>query len=120
MEQFCERIKTIRRYVHPPLSERMFTLWPEGKIIFGEYDIDIPRARALEHRLYDVQISSGLWFVYGREPKEFDFRGVKHVITEDGTPIHGVVYETENMEVSVETFCNREQKATSKPRNSQK
>lgn len=30
------RPRPTRRYLHPPRSERMFTLWAEGKIVFGE------------------------------------------------------------------------------------
>ncbi len=32
------RQKTTRRGLHPTRSERMFTLWLEGKIIFGDVD----------------------------------------------------------------------------------
>ena len=35
IDNMCQRPKTTKRYVHPPYSERMFTLWAEGKIIFG-------------------------------------------------------------------------------------
>ena len=34
-----QRPKTTRRYLHPPKSERMYTLWREGKIIFSEVEV---------------------------------------------------------------------------------
>ena len=92
-DHFCERPKTIRRYVHPPLSERFFTLWAEGKILFGEYDVDRDRSRITEGRDYNLQISCGVWPVLGRENQRMmDFRKVKNVITEDGTPINGLIF----------------------------
>ncbi len=30
------RPRTTRRYLHPPAADRMFTLWTEGKVLFGE------------------------------------------------------------------------------------
>ena len=33
-----QRAKTTRRYIHPPKAERMYTLWADGKIIYGDID----------------------------------------------------------------------------------
>lgn len=112
-DSFCKRPKTIRRYVHPPLSERLFTLWAEGKIIFGEYDVDRDRSRITEGRDYNLQISCGLWPVLGRENQRMlDFRSVKNVITEDGVPIHGLIFQEGDLEIELECFCNSARKST--------
>ena len=31
-----KRSKTTRRYLTPPMSERLYTFWREGKVAFGE------------------------------------------------------------------------------------
>lgn len=112
-DRFCERPKTIRRYVHPPLSERFFSLWAEGKILFGEYDVDRDRSRITEGRDYNLQISCGVWPVLGRENQRMlDFRKVKNVISRDGTPIHGLIFREGDLEVELECFSNSVRKST--------
>lgn len=112
LNHFCQRPKTTRRHVHPPVSERMFTLFAEGKIVFGEHNSDIALSRIIEHRTYFSEMSCAIWPLYGTDYKCFDFRNVKNQITEDGTPIHGVVYQAGDMEFSMECFCNTVRKAT--------
>ena len=65
--------QTTRRYLHPPRAERMFTLWPEGKIIFGEniYQDIIGGSGA---PTYLNLVSSGLWLVHSKYGRKFDFR----------------------------------------------
>ena len=57
------RAKTTRRYITPPMSERLYTFWREGKVAFGEMDV------ALTTRIYKTEIvSAGLWILHGEEP----------------------------------------------------
>ncbi len=112
IQDFCERIKTTRRYLHPPFSERMFTLWAEGKIIFGEHDVELESSRIMEHRVYDQQVSCGIWPLYGEDLNRFDYENVKNTVSEDGTPIHGVILNGGDMELTLECFCNTERKST--------
>lgn len=112
IDNMCERPKTTRRYVHPPYSERMFTLWAEGKIIFGEHDFDLETTNIVEDRIQRHMFSCAMWPFMGTELKGFDFRSVKNTITEDGTPIHAVTYEKENAEFTMEVFCNTARKST--------
>ena len=48
-----QRAKTTRLYVTPPMSERLYTLWREGKMAFGEMDV------ALTTRIYKTEIKKG-------------------------------------------------------------
>ena len=82
--------QTTRRYLHPPRAERMFTLWPEGKIIFGEniYQDIIGGSGA---PTYLNLSSSGIWLVHTKYGRKFDFRKTTNVIRPDGVPIHGIV-----------------------------
>ncbi len=101
-----ERPKTTRRYLHPPRSERLFTLWAEGKLIFGD---------VIDNRegwmYYKTLESCGVWLLYDGG-KQLDFRSVENVITEDGAPIHAVVHRPEGWEIIEEAFCNTARKST--------
>ena len=112
MEILCQRPKTTRRYVHPPYSERMFTLWAEGKVIFGEHDFDLETTNIMEHRIHYRMMSCAMWPVFGTDLVPFDFRSVQNVITEDGTPIHGVAFERDDVAYAMEVFCNSNRKST--------
>lgn len=108
-----KKIKTTRRYLHPPRAERLFTLWPEGKIIFGD-EIDgsdvVDKKQGYEY--YHTLISCGMWLLYGSERKQFDFKTVKYLITEDGAPIHGVEHKVGDLTVTEEAFCDIARLAT--------
>jgi len=106
------RAKTSKRYVHPPLAERMFTLWAEGKILFGDVKIDLKECNIQPEKYFDQFVGGCIWPVYGPQLQRFDFRSAKNVITGDGTPIHGIVFYAGDMEFSVEVFCNTARKAT--------
>jgi len=107
-----DRPKTTRRYLHPPCSERMFTLWAEGKILFGEHDFDLETTNIMEDRIQRRMVSCAIWPVIGRNMEPFDFRSAVNGVTEDGTPIHTISYETGNLAFSIEAFCNTQRKST--------
>ena len=98
------RPKTVCRYIHPPMAERMYTLWPEGKIILGINNtyIDFVGYRKLE--------CSGLWLVHGENDEPFDFRCAKNTVPTDGTPIHGLSFQKNGFHIHLETFCSIGQK----------
>ena len=106
------RAKTSKRYVHPPLAERMFTFWAEGKILCGDVKLDLKECNIQPEKYFDHFVGGCLWPVYGKNLQQFDFRSAKNVITDDGTPIHGIVFQVQNLEFSIEVFCNTERKAT--------
>lgn len=103
--------QTTRRYLHPPRSERMFTLWPEGKIIFGEniYQDIIGGSGA---PTYLNLVSSGIWLVHTKYGRKFDFRKSKNVMQPDGAPIHGIVNRFGGIKMEMEAFCNISRKPT--------
>ncbi len=74
-----QKTKTTRLYVHPPRSERFYTLWREGKLVFSENTQPITD--------YDKQLAGGMWFV-GEEGSAFDFHKNEFFVREDGIPIH--------------------------------
>lgn len=112
INNMCQRPKTTKRYIHPPYSERMFTLWAEGKIIFGEHDFDLETTNIMAERIQRRMVSCAVWPFFGKDMVPFDFHTVKNSITEDGTPIHTVAYELEKITFSMEVFCNTTRKST--------
>ena len=64
---------TTRRYIHCPKAERMYTLWSEGKIIFGEMMESFNG-----EKYWDEVPCSGIWFTYG-DKKQFDFKTISEI-----------------------------------------
>ena len=60
-----QRPKTTRVYIHPPMSNRMYTLWREGKVVLGDAKV------AMNEEYFDL-VSSGIRFLFG--DGELDFR----------------------------------------------
>lgn len=93
-----QRPKTTRRYIHPPMSERMYTMWREGKIMFGENEI------AVRNEYFDL-ISAGMWFLDG-EKKAFDFHDAVIHQREEGIPVHGLGFKLGALDLTIEGFSN--------------
>ena len=66
--------KTTRVYLHPAMSERMFTLWRGGKLLFGEV---LPKYR---EEYFDI-FSAGILFVHGEENEICDHRTARSIST---------------------------------------
>ena len=101
MERFA-RTKTLRRYLHPPLAERMFTMWAEGKIILGE-NPETPGYREYFSKIY----CSGIWFAHGEAREQFDFKEVKNKCYDNGIPIHTIVHNLGTIEAEIEAFSSQ-------------
>ncbi len=91
------RPKTTRRYLHPPLSERLYTIWCDAKIVLGENVADTTND-------YRKQVASGIRFMHGGDRTTFDFRTVKNTIPENGIPHHGLIYETDGLTYRIEAI----------------
>ena len=100
MKDRWQRPITTRRYLNPPRSERLHTLWLEGKLVFGE--IYAPSGT----EVYKNYISSGISFVLDKADGQLDFRRAKSKIRDDGIPIHTVVCEKDGLSVSIEAFSS--------------
>ncbi|MBO5206734.1 MAG: hypothetical protein J6C09_04030 [Clostridia bacterium] len=90
-----QRPKTTRRYIHPPMSERMYTLWREGKFIFGEAE------KAVRNEYFEL-VSAGLTFLRGEASELFDFKSAKIFHREDGIPVHGLGFKLGACDFTVE------------------
>ena len=100
MSKNWKRAKTTRLYIQPPKSERLYTMWREGKICFGENDNPITD--------YLAQVSSAIWFV-DSDGEQLDFQSAEYVMQPDGIPVHGIVNRVGDLQVELETFatCQR-------------
>jgi len=99
---------TTRRYLHPPMSERMVTLWSEGKIILGEVVAEpgpsIPN--------YNTLISCGIWPVLGKDLESLDFRKTENQMQPKGIPVHGIQNVHGNLRLEIEAFCDAARKCS--------
>ncbi len=93
-----QRPKTTRRYIHPPMSERMYTMWREGKIMFGENEV------AVRNEYFDL-VSAGMWFL-DNDMKPFDFHEAIIYHREDGIPVHGLGFKLGALDFSIEAFSD--------------
>ena len=97
--------KTTRRYLQPPRSERLATLWADGSIILGEVvlnsDNTVPD-------YFTETYSFGICPIYGEEASASDFRKVKSFCFEDGIPVHSLQNNFGELEVTEEAFCDLE------------
>ena len=98
-----QRPVTTRRYLQPPKSEKLYTMWAEGKLVFG----DIEAADERED-LYNDYVSSAVWFVRFNIHGELDFHNTVNIIRDDGVPVHALTNKTGGIEFRVEAFSSFE------------
>ena len=100
--------KTTRTYLHPPKSERMVTLWREGKLMLGQVELapgpTVPK--------YTELVSFGIWPVYGEAAKAGDFKTAEFSVREDGSPVHTVTNAFGDLQVTMEAFCDTARKTS--------
>ena len=101
-----QRSKTTRRYLHPPKSDRMFTLWAEGKIVFGENN------RCVDHTSYKDLDCVVVVPAHTKHARPFDFHNTENRITESGAPIHSLTNGFGGFKVDLEAFCNVERRSS--------
>ena len=94
------RPQTTRRYLHPPKAERMYTLWKEGKLIFGEV------VQGIDWRSYPTLECSGMWLVHGKDDAQLDFRQAENRIPENGVPFHGLTFRLGALKLELDAFCD--------------
>ena len=91
---------TTRRYVHCPKAERMYTIWSEGKIIFGEMMESFDG-----EKYWDEVPCSGIWFVDNNK-NQFDFKKTVNHFRHDGIPVHSVEHNMDGIKVDIEAISN--------------
>ena len=83
------------------MSERFYTLWREGKVIFGEHDVAVTTRKYKE-----TIISSAIWFLGGGSLSPFDFEETKLFTREDGIPIHKQKHALGDLILEIEAFSD--------------
>ena len=104
-----QRPKTTRRYVHPPMCERVVNLWSEGKITVGEVEMNPGPAVPDYHQ---TVIGCGIWPVYGEEMTAADFKTSEPIMYEDGIPVHALRNRFGAVDMRIEAVCDTERKTT--------
>lgn len=99
---------TTRRYLQGPLSERIVTLWSEGKIVFGE----VETCEDLRMPDYGTLLSCGVWPVFGKDLQSLDFKKVENIMMENGIPVHSLRNTYDDLAFELEAFCDIKRKST--------
>ncbi len=104
-----QRPKTVKRYLHPSLCERLFAFWVEGKITMSE--IGFPRDISTD-AINKNRTCSGIFAVHTHRARILDYKNAKVRVPEDGTPVHGLTATFGGFEMDMEAFCDTARKAT--------
>lgn len=99
---------TTRRYLHPPMSERIVTLWSEGKIILG--DIEVLSGPSMPE--YNTLICCGIWPVFGKDCNSIDFKKTENLMQSNGIPVHGIQNVHGKLKLELEAFCDIKRKCS--------
>ena len=95
MNRPFEKPETTRVYFHAPKSERMYTLWREGRVLFSEVVEPITD--------YEVQPAAAMWFVRD-EGRAFEFYKNLYSFSEDGMPPHTLKIPYGRLFLNLECF----------------
>ena len=101
-----QRPRTTQRYLQPPKSERVYTLWAEGKLTLSEVLPGKDFNSQLRH------IFSGLWLLHGADDAQLDFRSAENRLPENGIPFHGLTWNTESLRLDLDAFCDIDRRPT--------
>jgi len=92
---------TNKRYLHPPFSENMFTMWPELRVICGDV---IEKTHGY--------ISAGFRILVGEDLESPDFTEVRYETRQDGAPVHALSQDIGEYTIRMESLCDLERRAT--------
>lgn len=94
--QHWRRPFTPKRYLHPPLTENLITLWPDFRVMIGDI-VEQP------HQQYH---SSAFRLLAGPQQKPPDFTAVRQITRPDGVPVHTLEAELDGAVLTLEAFCD--------------
>lgn len=103
-----QRQKTTVTYLHPPKSERIITLYREGKVMLGEVTLEKDNTVPSYYEL----VSSGIWPVFGKKALSADFKTSCFTVRADGFPLQTLNLECEGIKTVIEAFCDTDKKST--------
>lgn len=95
---------TVKRYIHPPMSEEVVMMWPDGKIMFEGVDS--------ERYPWEYE-ASAFKILIGEDNEEIDFKKIKYETRQDGVPVHAFRYLKDGTELRMESFCTVERSPVS-------
>ncbi len=102
---------TPKRYISPPFSENIITLWPSSMIVIGEIcggkESQTFTQGKIAQSKYD---SSAIAFLY--KEQLFNQYKVTNKIREDGIPIHTICHKLDDAEFELESFCDSKRVST--------
>jgi hypothetical protein len=97
MDASWQRPFTAKRYLHPPLAERLITMWPDFRVVNGD----------IVEEDYG-QRSGGFRMLLGKALETPSFDRVQYETNKEGYPIHAVSYRFGDCTLRMECFCTIE------------
>lgn len=86
---------TVKRYLHPPLAEKLVTMWPDLRIVCG----DITDSR------YGGE-AAGLRILAGDAFEPPNYELAKYEVNKEGIPLHAISYDMGEYTLRMESFCS--------------
>lgn len=103
---------TPKRYLNPPFSESMFTMWPNTMILLGETEDGLsPQKKgvALHHNESKLPSAAMVFHYDYRLP---DSKAATYKTREDGIPIHTIMQDMGPFCTEMESFCSIDRNPT--------
>lgn len=96
-----ERVKTVKRYLHPPKSAYFCTQWIDFKVLMAKFETQCAPVTN-----YAGYTSAGVRLLLGAALESVDFYQTEAIARDDGCPVHLMVNPLPEYTVSMESFCN--------------
>jgi hypothetical protein len=94
-----ERPKTTKLYLHPPLAERIVTVWPDFKVVNGQIKEGVP---------LNGGYGFGFLILRGDGAESVPWKETVFTTREDGIPIPVLSSPGDGLSLSMECFCSME------------
>ncbi len=98
---------TPKRYIHPPFSENLITMWPSAMIIIGETEGGANPQHCKPGKMHESKLpSAGMGFLYWDKFPEW--KKAIYKTRNDGIPVHGILHQFPMLSMEIESFCSIE------------
>lgn len=102
---------TPKRYLHPPFSENIVTMWPNMGMVIGEIAGGAEPQQNSVGKIAESKLPScAVYFLYNEQIP--DYKAAEYKTRDDGLPIHTVAHRMEGFCMEVESFCNTKRVST--------
>ena len=102
---------TPKRYISPPMSENLITMWPSTMVCIGEIQGGMDSQAYSTGKIAESVLPSSAILFLCRE-RVPEYKKAEYKTRPDGIPIHTVVHKIGKAELEEESFCNSDRVST--------